>query len=92
MANWKTTHAIRSQKCMAERTDQSPDHGKCMSSSLYPVNIGSGRSWIRGKRGHGLAVGRGKKPILGFLLRLFWGKCPVGMTCHPKEVMMSWNH
>ena len=57
-----------------------------------PANIGSGGSWVRGKRGHGLAVGREKKPILGFLLRLFWGKCLTRITCHPKEVMMSWNY
>ena len=61
------------------------------TTSLYPTYIRSGGSWVRGKRGHGLAVRRGKKPIMGFLLRLFWGKCPVGMTCHPKEVRMSWN-
>ena len=59
------------------------------TTSLYLANIGSGGSWVRGL---GLAVGRGKKPILGILLRLFWGKCPAGMTCHPKEVRMSWNH
>ena len=59
---------------------------------LYPANIGSCGPWVRGKRGHGLAVGRGKKSILGFLLRFFWGKCLAGMTCHPKEVRMSWNH
>ena len=41
------------------------------TTSLYPANIGSGGSWVRGKRGHGLAVGRGKKPILGFLLKFF---------------------
>ena len=59
------------------------------TTNLYLANIRSGGSWIRG---HGLAVGRGKKPILGFLLRLFWGKCPVKMTYHPKEVRISWNH
>ena len=32
------------------------------------------------------------EPILGFSLKLFWEKCPVGMTSHPKEVNMSWNH
>ena len=26
-----------------------------------------------------------RKPILEFLLKLFWGKCPTGMTYHPKE-------
>ena len=53
------------------------------------TNIRSGGLWVRGKRRYGLAVGRGKKPILVFLLRLFWGKYPVGMACHPKEVKMS---
>ena len=41
------------------------------TTSLYPANIGSGGSWVRGKRGHGLAVERGKKPYSGFLLMLF---------------------
>ena len=59
------------------------------TTNLYPANIGSGGSWVRIKRGYDLAVGRGKKPILVFLLRLFWGKYPVGMACHPKEVKMS---
>ena len=59
------------------------------TTSLYLANIGSGGSWVRR---HGLAVGRRKKPILEFLLKLFWWKCPTGMTCHPKEVRMSWNH
>ena len=59
------------------------------TTSLYPANIGSGGLWVRGKRGYGLAVGRGKKLILVFLLRLYWGKYPVRMACHPKEVKMS---
>ena len=62
------------------------------TTSLYSANIGSGGLWVRGKRGHGLVVERGKKPILGFLLRLFWEKCPAGIICHPKEVRMSWNY
>ena len=39
------------------------------------------RSWVRGK---GVWFGGGErgKPILGFLLGLFWGKCSVGMTYH----------
>ena len=60
-------------------------------TSLYPANIGSGGSWVRGKRAWS-SDGERRKPILGFLLRLFWEKCPAGMTYHPKEVMMSWNH
>ena len=60
-------------------------------TSLYPDNTGGGGSCIRGKRVWSSDGERGK-PILGFLLRLFWGKCPVEMTCRPKEVRMSWNH
>jgi len=56
---------------------------------LYPANIGSGGLWVRG---YGLAVGKEKKPILEFLLRLFWRKCPARMTSHSKEAKMSWNH
>ena len=37
-------------------------------------------------------VERKGKPILGFSLKLFWGKCPAKMTYHPKEAKMSWNH
>ena len=60
-------------------------------TSLYPANIGRGGSWVRGKRSWSSGGERGK-PILGFLHRLFWGKCHVGMTYRPKEVRMSWNH
>ena len=76
-------------KQQAKKVKHAQDPG---TTSLYPANIGSGGSWVRGKRRHGLAVGRGKKLILGFLLKLFWGKCPVVMTYHPKETRMSWNH
>ena len=31
------------------------------TTNLYPANIGSGGSWVRVKRGHGLVVERGKK-------------------------------
>ena len=34
-------------------------------TSLYPANTGSGGSWVKGKRGYGLAVGRREN--------LFWG-------------------
>ena len=60
-------------------------------TSLYPANTRDDGSWVRGKR---VWFGGGEmgKPILGFLLKLFWGKYPVGMTYYPKEVRMSWNH
>ena len=48
------------------------------------------RSQVRGKRAW-FGSWRGERPILRFLLGLFWGKCPVGMTYHPKEVKLSWN-
>ena len=32
------------------------------------------------------------EPILWFPLKLFWEKCPAGMTFDLKEVNMSWNH
>ena len=60
-------------------------------TSLYLANTGGGGSWVKGKRVWSGSGERGK-PILGFLLRLFWGKCPTGMTYRQKEVRMSWNH
>ena len=48
--------------------------------------------WVRGKRGFSLAVRRMGEPILGFPLKIFWEKYPAGMTYHPKEGKMSWNH
>ena len=39
-----------------------------------------------------MAVGRGEKLILRFLPGLFWGKCLAGMTYHPKEAKLIWNH
>jgi len=60
--------------------------------SLVPSQYRSGGPWFKGKRGCGLTVGRKGKPILGFPFKLFWGKYPIGMTYHPKEKKMSWNH
>ena len=49
--------------------------------------------WGRSMKMCGLAVGRRREPILGFLLKLFWReKCLAKMTSHPKEVNISWNH
>ena len=56
---------------------------------LIPSQCKSSGPWIRGKRGYDLAVGRRGKPILGFPLKLFWGKCLAGMTYHQKEGKMS---
>ena len=57
-------------------------------TSLYPANTGSDGSWVRRKRVWSGSMERGK-PILGFPLRFFWGKCPAGMVYHPKEARMS---
>ena len=101
----KPFHVARGQEWVAECIDMTLGHGKHMSSSQalnthesgartrlrhhqpIPSQYRSGGPCVRGKRGDGLG-----EPILGFLLKLFWGKCPVGMTYHPKEGKMSWNH
>ena len=57
-------------------------------TSLYPANIGGGGSWVKGKKVWYGGRERGK-PILGFLRKLFWGKCPTRMTYRPKEARMS---
>ena len=59
---------------------------------LVPRQYRIGGSQVRSKKGYGLAVGRREKPILGFPLKLFWGKCLTGMTYYPKKGKMSWNH
>ena len=52
---------------------------------LIPSQYKGDGPWVRGKRGYGLVLGRKGKPILEFPFKLFWRKCPVGMTYHPKE-------
>ena len=97
MGSQKMVHAIRSQGWATGYTDKSPDYDGHMSSkqisnlditSLYPANTRGGEVM----RGHGLVGGERGKPILGFLLGLFWAIHPVEMTYHPKEVRMSWDH
>ena len=44
------------------------------TTSLYPANIGSGGSWVRGKRGYGLAVGRGEKTYSRVLAQALLGE------------------
>ena len=46
------------------------------------------KSWVRGKKAWYGGRERGK-PIMGFLLRLFWGKCPAVMTYPLKEARRS---
>ena len=82
-------------KCMNNRqamdTHGSGAHTRLRHHQLVPSQYRSGGPWVRGKKGYAQAVGRRGKPILGFPLKLFWGKCPAGMTYHLKEGNMSWN-
>ena len=67
-------------------------HIRLRHHPLVPNQYRCSRTWVRGKKGYGLAVGKKGKSIIGFPLKLFWGKCPAGMTYHPKERKMNWNH
>ena len=83
-------------KCMNNRqamdTHGSRARTRLRHHQLVPSQYRSGGLWVRGKRGYGLAVGRMGKPILGFPLKRFWGKCLAAMTYHPKKGKISWNH
>ena len=73
-------------------THGSGAHTRLKHHQLVPIQYRSGGSWVRDKKGYGLTMGRRGKHILGFPLKLFWGKCFARMTYHPKEGKMSWNH
>ena len=64
-------------------------HTRLKHHPLVPSQYRGGGPWVRGKRENDLVVERRGKPILGFPLKLFWGKCPTRMTYHPKEVKVS---
>ena len=70
-------------------THGSGAHTRLRHHQLVPNQYRSGGSWAKGKRGCGLAVGRREKPIMGFSLKLVWGKCPAEITYHPKEGKMN---
>ena len=59
---------------------------------LVPNQYMGGGPRVKAFKGCGLAVRRKKRSILGFLLKLFWERCPAGMASHPKEVSMGWDH
>ena len=61
------------------------------TTNLYPANkkvVGHGsrqeKVWSGGRENG--------EPILRFSLKPFSGKCHAGMTYHPKEEKISWNH
>ena len=57
--------------------------------SLVPSQYRYDGPWAKGKKRYGQVVGRREKSILGFPLKLFWEKCPVGITYHLKEGEMN---
>ena len=67
----------------------SETHTRLKHHPLVPSQYRRGGPWVKGTRGYDLAVGKRGKSILGFPLKLFWGKCPVGITYHPKERKMN---
>ena len=57
-----------------------------------PSQYREGGPRVRGMRECGLAVGRRGSLFWCSHSNSFGEKCPVGMTFHPKEVNMNWNH
>ena len=55
------------------------------TTNLYPANIESGESWVKGKRGYGLAVGRGKKTYSGVLAQVLLGEMSCWDDMPPKR-------
>ena len=76
----------------AMNSHESGAHIRLKHYPLVPSQYKGGGPWVKGKRRYGLAMGRRREPILEFSLKLSWGKCLAGMTYHPKEEKMNWNH
>ena len=57
---------------------------------LVPSKYMGGGPWVKAFRGCGLTMGR--KWGLFFPFKLLWGKYPIGMAFHPKEVRMGCDH
>ena len=71
---------------MCEQQAKKVKHAQDPSTtSLYPTNIGSGGLWVRGKRGHGLAVGRGEKTYSGVLAQALLGEISCWDGMPPKR-------
>ena len=73
----------------AMNSHESGAHIRLKHYPLVPSQYKGGGPWVKGKRRYGLAMGRMGKSIMGFPLKLFWGKCFIEMTYHPKEGKMS---
>ena len=69
-------------KQQAKKVKHAQDPG---TTSLYPANIGSGGSWVRGKRRHGLAVGEREKTYSGVLAQALLGKMSCWDDIPPKR-------
>ena len=54
--------------------------------------IMGGKPWVKVFKGCGLVVGRKRRSILEFLLKLLRKRYPVVMASHPKEVNVGWDH
>jgi len=69
------------------------EHAQCSgTTNLYLANTGVVGHGSKVREGMVWRWREGGESILGFPLKLFWEKCPVGMTYHPKEGNVSWNH
>ena len=67
-------------------------HARPSTTYLYLANTGEVGHRSKVRKGVVWWWGEGGEPILGFPLKLFWEKYPAGVTYHPKEANMSWNH
>ena len=88
-ANEPSGHDKHMNSRQAMDTHGSGTHTILRHHQLVPSQYRSDGPWVRGKRRYGLAMGRKGELILGFPLKLFWGKCSTGMTWPPKEGKMS---
>ena len=59
---------------------------------LIPSQYMGGGPRVKAFRGCDLVVGRKRGLFWGSHLSFFRERCPAGMTSHPKEVSMDWNH
>ena len=81
---YKTNLQITANALVADKEGEAharPRHHQPVPSQYRKWCVMSQRAWS--------GSGEREKTYSGVFARLFWGKYPVGMTCHPKEVRMS---